>query len=161
MIFTGIENVTKRTGCFKSFSTFLSMIKSAILKVHPFQIHVYVFLWLVFKIISCFSKKKSESVILELLNTQDLAAISIHRHKTVSNESGINSPLNYELYGDVSVSSTSYQHTKPHNVPTDHRTNNGNTINGSNYKAQPMSALNRRKYLIVTYIGEFDKYVTF
>ncbi|CAL8074823.1 unnamed protein product [Orchesella dallaii] len=130
----GIEVLTKRTGCFKSFHTFLSMIKSAILK-------------------------KSDSVVIDLLNIEDLAAISLHRQNSVTDSGTI--PLNLQLYsktGEISSGSsmgTASILLNPNGKasPNPKQSDIGSGISNFNNK----SSLNKRKYLIVTYIAEFDK----
>lgn len=107
-------------------------------------------------------RKQSESVVLELLNIHDLAAISIHRQGSVANENEIrSSPLNFPLYNSTAtVTSTSNQNTKSQSTPTANSNSHG-ISNNNNNKTSSLSALNKRKYLIVSYIGEFDKYVIF
>ncbi|ODM99467.1 Coiled-coil domain-containing protein 61 [Orchesella cincta] len=130
----GIEVLTKRTGCFKSFQTFLAMIKSAVLK-------------------------KSDSVVLDLLNIEDLAAISLHRQNSVTE--GGNMPLNLQLYsktGEISsgssIGTASILLNRNGKAPTTTKPSDiGSGISNINNK----SSLNKRKYLIVTYIAEFDK----
>lgn len=120
-----------------------------------------IFIFFFLQNMTYFFRKKSDAVVLDLLNIQDLAAISIHRQGNAANENEIKtSPPNFALYNSTAtVTSTSNQNTKSQSTPDNN--NHGISNNNNNIKTSSLSALNKRKYLIVSYIGEFDKYVIF
>lgn len=104
--------------------------------------------------------KKSESVTLELLDMQDLASLTVQkRHGPHSTGSASAAPLNFDLFKNDAASSDQ-------TIPISHQ--NSNTCeNMKNPQGKspppqiPPNALNKRKYLIVSYMAEFDKYVIF